>query len=373
MLEAINSVPDFRRDSKGNFRHSLCDIILLLIIARLAGCASRREVVAFAGRKHAQLKKLGILRNGIPSEPTLCRVENNVDPSEMERIAACIAEEAASLTKLGLLRQVAIDGKCMRGTTLPNGRCPDIVSAYSVETGTTLRTEPCEEKSNEITAVPKLLERMNLEGCIVTADAMSCQKKIIDAINSKGGKFLIEVKSNQKNLLWGLEDRLPGARRLDCHREEPTLRHGRIESRTCTTYDGRDLVADQDKWGYSITAIIIDTSAIIKKTGEETHERRVYITDVSAGAKTCNAISRSHWMIESMHWSLDKNLGQDSTKRKYLNGARVLDIIQRACLNIIAVWKSKRRKKSDREKGNARILTDLTYNIPLIKKFLALS
>ena len=109
MLEAINSVPDFRRDSKGNFRHSLCDIILLLIIARLAGCASRREVVAFAGRKHAQLKKLGILRNGIPSEPTLCRVENNVDPSEMERIAACIAEEAASLTKLGLLYGKSFD------------------------------------------------------------------------------------------------------------------------------------------------------------------------------------------------------------------------------------------------------------------------
>ena len=227
----------------------------------------------------------------------------------------------------------------------------DIVSAYSVDTGTTLCTEPCEEKSNEITAVPRLLERMDLEDKIVTADAMSCQKKIIDVINKKKGKFLIEVKSNQKNLLWGLEDRQRKARKMDCYKEEPILRHGRIESRICTTYDGRDVVVDQDKWGYSLTVIIIDTSTIVKKSGEENHERRVYITDIRASAKVCNDISRSHWMIESMHWSLDKNLEQDGTKRKYLNGARVLDIIQRACLNIMAVWRSRRRKKEIKKKG----------------------
>lgn len=373
MLNAINSIPDFRRNSKGNFKHRLCDIILLLIIARLAGCRCRREVIAFATRKHTQLKSLGILRNGIPSEPTLCRVENGVDPSEMVRILQSIAEEASALRELGVLEQVAIDGKCMRGTTLPNGRCPDIVSAYSVESGTTLSTIPCEEKSNEITAVPKLLDRLDLENKIVTADAMSCQKNIIDLISEKGGKFLIEVKSNQKSLLWGLMDRLPKARILDCFKEEPTLRHGRIESRTCTTYDGLDVVADQDKWGDSLTVIVIDTTTIIKKTGEETHEKRVYITDLRAGAEICNAISRRHWMIESMHWSLDKTMGQDDTKRKYLNGARTLDIIQRACLNIMAAWRSKRRKKSDKLKGNARIMTALVYNIPLIKQFLALN
>ncbi len=373
MLKAINSIPDFRRNNKGNFKHRLCDIILLLIIARLAGCRCRREVIAFASRKHTQLKNLGILTNGIPSEPTLCRVENGVDPSEMVRILQSIAEEASALRELGVLEQVAIDGKCMRGTTLPNGRCPDIVSAYSVESGTTLSTIPCEEKSNEITAVPKLLDRLDLENKIVTADAMSCQKNIIDLISEKGGKFLIEVKSNQKSLLWGLMDRLPKARILDCFKEEPTLRHGRIESRTCTTYDGLDVVADQDKWGDSLTVIVIDTTTIIKKTGEETHEKRVYITDLRASAEICNAISRRHWMIESMHWSLDKTMGQDDTKRKYLNGARTLDIIQRACLNIMAAWRSKRRKKSDKLKGNARIMTALVYNIPLIKQFLALN
>ena len=248
----------------------------------------------------------------------------------------------------------------------------DIVSAYSVDTGTTLCTEPCEEKSNEITAVPRLLERMDLEDKIVTADAMSCQKKIIDVINKKKGKFLIEVKSNQKNLLWGLEDRLRKARKMDCYKEEPILRHGRIESRICTTYDGRDVVVDQDKWGYSLTVIIIDTSTIVKKSGEENHERRVYITDIRASAKVCNDISRSHWMIESMHWSLDKKPGTGQYQEKIPEWSESPGHNTKGLPQHNGSMEIEKEKKRDKEKGNARILTDLVYNIPVIKKFLAL-
>ena len=95
---------------------------------------------------------------------------------------------------------LCIDGKAMRGTVLENGRNPDIVSAYSLEGGFTLATDMCEEKSNEITSVPKLLDKVDVSGCIVTADAMSFQKAIIDKIREKGGDFLIELKANQEGL-----------------------------------------------------------------------------------------------------------------------------------------------------------------------------
>ena len=146
-----------------------------------------------------------MLKNGVPSEPTLCRVDNALDEDGLaERMSEFINKQLGITNTLQI---VAIDGKCTRGTVQENGRCPDVVSAYSVKEKVTLHTEMCDEKSNEITATNKLLDKIDIRNKIVTADAMSCQKSIVDKITEKGGYFLIEVKANQKSLRWGLEDR----------------------------------------------------------------------------------------------------------------------------------------------------------------------
>lgn len=130
----------------------------------------------------------------------------------------------------------------MRGTLYENGRNPDIVSAYSLQSGFTLATDVCKEKSNEIKAVPKLLDKVDISGCIVTVDAMSFQKAIIDKIREKVGDFVIEFKANQISLRYGLEDNIKTTAPTDTYMEGPYLEHGRIESRTCRISVGRNLL-----------------------------------------------------------------------------------------------------------------------------------
>ena len=145
--------------------------------------------------------------NGVPSEPTLCRVEKGID-------SLCMAERMTDF--MDAFRRelisgrdiICVDGKAMRGTLLQNGRNPDIVPAYLFNAGITLITEACREKSNEITAIPQLLDKLDIAGDVVTADAISMQKEIIDKIREKNGDFVIEVKANRRSLRYVIEERI---------------------------------------------------------------------------------------------------------------------------------------------------------------------
>ncbi|WP_289766771.1 ISAs1 family transposase, partial [Bacteroides acidifaciens] len=209
-----------------------------------------------------------------------------------------------------------MDGKAERGTVQENGRSPDIVSAYSFNTGITLATEACQEKSNEIKAVPILLDKIDIAGKVVTADAMSMQKDIVEKIRKKGGDFLIELKANQPSLRYGVEDRLAGHTPVYSYSEDPVLAHGRIETRTYRIYDGLDIIADKEKWGGNMTVIEYESSTVKKSTGAYTSEKRLYVSSMPTHTPKPGAIVRNHWSIESMHWGLDHNLQQDNIKRK---------------------------------------------------------
>ena len=159
---------------------------------------------------------------------------------------------------------ICVDGNAQRGTVQENVRNPDIVSAYSFNTGITIATEACREKSNEIKAVPILIDKIDISGKNITTDAMSMQKDIIDKIRNKGGDFLIELKANQRSLRYGVEDKLKEHRPLYSYTEGPELGHGRIETRTYNIYDGLEIIADKEKWGENMT-IIEYKSLTIKK------------------------------------------------------------------------------------------------------------
>ena len=260
---------------------------------------------------------MGMLKNGIPSEATLCRVENGIDDPAMADSMQAFAENFHNeLFKACRDREiVCVDGKAERGTVQENGRSPDIVSAYSFNTGITIATEACKEKSNEIKAVPILLDKIDISGKIVTADAMSMQKDIVEKIRKKGGDFLIELKANRPSLRYGIEDRLVEHTPVYSYTEGPELAHGRIETRTYRVYDGLDIIADKKKWGGNMTIIEYESSTVKKSTGVHTSEKRLYVSSMPTDTPQPGAIVRNHWSIESMHWGLDHNLQQDNFSR----------------------------------------------------------
>lgn len=343
------SIPDFRRTGRGNHRHVLGDIIILMIFARMSKCVGRADIIEYGKQNLRKLQSMGMLRNGVPSEPTLCRVENGIDSmelaSKMAEFSKVHHEELVRACRD--LEMICIDGKAMCGTVQQNGRNPDIVSAYSSSTGITLATEACQEKSNEIKAVPLLIDKLDIAGRLVTADAMSMQKEIIDKIRKKDGYFLIELKANQRALRYGVEDRLNHAVPQFTYTEGPELGHGRIETRAYNIYDGLELIVDKDKWGGNLTVVEFISRCTKKSTGTETAETRLYVSNLPVDTPFIGKAVRNHWSIESMHWGLDFNLLQDSIKRKSAEAARNLDTLQRIIHALFSIWKGRRKKRSD--------------------------
>ena len=373
LMDFARSVPDFRRSDKGNIQHRLADIIILMILARECGCVGRADVIEF-GRLHLnKFHRLGMLRNGVPSESTLCRAENGINDHAMaDRMQDFAGAFHKELLKKGCGKEIiCIDGKAERGTVLENGRNPDIVSAYSFNTGIILATEACQAKSNEIKAVPRLIDKLDIAGKIVTADAMSMQKDIIDKIRKKGGDFLIELKANQPSLRYGIEDRLVAHTPVYSYTEGPELAHGRIETRTYRIYDGLDIIADKEKWGGNMTIIEYESSTVKKSTGIHTSEKRLYVSSMPADTRKPGTIVRNHWSIESMHWGLDYNLQQDNIKRKSTRAARNLDTIQRIVYSVFSIWKGLRKKRSDKNKGIAELMRHVSMSFTRLMRFLS--
>lgn len=370
LMDFASSVPDFRRLGKGNIRHKLKDIIILTILARASKCVGRGEIIEFGRRNLNKFRKLGMLKNGVPSEATLCRMEQGIDDMALaDRMQAFSEAFHGKLSKAGR-EIICVDGKSERGTVLGNGRNPDIVSAYSYNTGITVATEACREKSNEIKAIPRLIDKIDISGKIVTADAMSMQKCIIDKIRKNRGDFLIELKANQPSLRYGVEDRLKGHTPVYSYTEGPEFGHGRIETRTYRVFDGLDIIADKEKWGGNMTIIEYKSETVKKSSGAQTSEKRLYVSSLPTSTPALGALVRNHWSIESMHWALDFNLRQDKVKRKSARAARNLDTIQRIVHSVFSIWRGLRKKRADKKKGMAELMRNVAMDFTRLLRFL---
>lgn len=379
----VCSVCDYRKTHKRNFRHPLPDMLILSVLARLCGCGTRKEIIKF-GECHLQLLQslYGILPKGVPSEATLCRMEKCIDEDAFARLYS----EFAHLLTAGIDPPSdgrpaikAIDGKFMRGTTLANGRWPDIVSIYDVGRGMATDTEACQEKSNEIKATPRLLERASFEpGTVVTADAMNCQTEIIDLILRKKAHYFIALKANQRTLRYSVEDTLPGMT-ADDENHSVEIGHGRIHERRCRVFYGVGRISGIDKFRGVCAVVEVTTHTTYKATGEETSQTRYYITSMRGSAQLMDYISRKHWGIENnQHWELDTLQGQDATKRKYPKAARNLDTIQKIVHAIIAYTARKKLPyeiSSSKEKMKTQfksLMTMASFNIGFALSMMAL-
>jgi predicted transposase YbfD/YdcC len=326
--------------------HALPDILLIAVCGAICGAESWRDFTDFGESKIDFLRKYTPLENGIPSKNTFNRVISSLDP---EQFKACFSKWVSDFQS-ALGRVIAIDGKTLRrsfdgaaGTSAIH-----MVSAFASEARLVLAQQKVADKSNEITAIPKLLDLLALDGAVVTIDAMGCQKAIAKKIIERGGHYVLAVKGNQGalhsqitkhfNNLFDMQHN----KFVDTSVMDETSR-GRCEVRKCLATEKLDWLEGQELWADLKTCAVIESERTI---GEKTTtETRYYISSVEANAESLNQIIRAHWGVEnSLHWVMDVVFGEDYSRVRTANGAENMSTIKHVALNKLQAAKPQFKK-----------------------------
>jgi predicted transposase YbfD/YdcC len=329
------------------------DIVLLVLCGTIAGADDFIALHDFAKTKQLWFReRLGLkLTHGIPSHDTLNRVFALVSPTALH---ACFLKWVEFASEKLQIKQIAIDGKAMRGTR--RGACPAlaIVSAWATEAGMTLAQVRTEQKSNEITAIPELLELLDISGALVTIDAAGCQKNIAQVIVEKDGDYLLAVKENQPRLYEDIHRLATQARETDYaglsqHRIEERG-HGRWERRFCFVINKLDSIRDHHLWKDLTSVVCVLSSRTVN--GKTSDETRYYISSRKARAKPFLEAVRSHWGIENpCHWVLDVAFQEDHHRLREGHAAENLALIRKMTLAMLKKAKAKCGIKNKRLKA----------------------
>jgi predicted transposase YbfD/YdcC len=321
--------------------HLLEDIIFITIAAVICGADTWDDIENYGKAKLPWLRKYLKLPNGIPSHDTINRGFSALDPAQMEEAFLQWIGEVASLTKGEV---ASIDGKSLRGAKSKDGkRVVHMVSAWASANKLSLGQVKVDEKSNEITAIPKLLEVLALSGCIITIDAMGCQTGIAGKIMEKGADYILAVKGNQGRLEEDVRKVIQTARPAS-EATETGRGHGRMETRKCSVYYDLELMETAGKWAGLRSVIKLESTRYIEATGAGEKEVRLYISSLKQEAKAMAGYIRAHWGIEnSLHWVLDVAFGEDASRKRAGHAAQNYAILNRMALNLMKNDKSKKR------------------------------
>jgi predicted transposase YbfD/YdcC len=338
-------------------RHSLVDILCLSICAVIAGAEGWEDIEEFGRQKEAWLRRHLRLENGIPSHDTISRVFRALKPQAFE---AAFREWVQVLAQRLGLQQVAIDGKTLRRShdrhSLKNAL--HLVSAWSVENRLVLGQQAVDDKSNEITAIPELLRLLELQGAIVTIDAMGCQKEIAAEIIAGGGDFVLAVKDNQPKLHAALQEHFEqrhaaGRRGRGQHHVTREKKHGRKEQRHYYhTPIPPELAWIAEDWPARSLGQAI---SYVTRDGQETFEVRYFLSSLTPDAQRLAQAVRGHWGIEnSLHWVLDVTFDEDQSRIRKDHGPSNFALLRRIAVNLIQRDTSKGsvRKKRKRAAWN---------------------
>jgi len=293
-------------------RHLLLDIIVVAICAVICGANDWQQIVTFGQQRRTWLQRFLALPNGIPCHDTFERVFECLNPRVF---AAAFQRWMQALADTLGVKQIAIDGKTLRGSAAPaKGLGPlHIVSAWATENHLALGQVAVDGKSNEITAIPQLLDLLDLHGALVTIDAMGCQKAIAQKIIDGGGDYVLTVKDNQEHLLADIRRALMAACDQDFagvkHDTYETQErgHGRVECRCYTVLHSTEGIRNAAAWaGLTTIGMCYSTRTVGDKTSEEA---RYFIGSKQASARTYGNALRHHWGIENnLHWQLECRL-----------------------------------------------------------------
>jgi predicted transposase YbfD/YdcC len=328
---------------KRHKKHLLLDIVGITICGVICGCNDWQQIETFARVRHAWLKKFLRLPHGIPSHDTLERVFDRLDPQAFQ---ACFREWMQALHQALGLSQIAIDGKTLRGSGVGGLQALHLVSAWATANCLSLGQIAVDEKSNEIPAIPKLLELLDVNGALVTIDAMGCQKDIAAKIVAAGGDYVLTVKDNQPTLLADIQacfekavDKDFAGVKYDTYETEERG-HGRQELRSYTIITDPDLPSGPEWTGLRVIGMCY-TECV--RDGKLSAESRYFIGSRKAKAKVYGNALRHHWGIENnLHWQLDVSFGEDKNRVSKRHGAENLALVRRLALSLLKQHPDKR-------------------------------
>jgi len=307
------------------------------------------------------LRKYFPFEHGIPSQDTLGRVFAALDTDVFGKYFIEWTEGLCDLTDGDV---VAFDGKTMRGSydNQSNKSALHIVSAYAQKNRLCLGQIVTNQKSNEITAIPELLEMLSLEKATVTLDAMGCQKKIVEKIRAKNADYVIAVKNNQKEL-YDQIDKLFAIVKPSSEDLDYDVGHGRVEKRKCFVIDDFTFFDDNEDWKDLKSIVKIETKRFNKSTLKTNNESRYYITSHNAKASVLNQVIRNHWSIENnLHWMLDVVFDEDNSRKRKGNSPANFNIISKIALGII----ERNQKKESKRQKRFRAGFDPEYRTELL-------
>lgn len=351
LLVAFGKLPDPRNSR--NQIYPLIDIIAVAVIGILCSANDWVQVVRWANTYVSWFQSVGLCLDGVPSHDTIGRFFRLVDPKAFD---SCFVEWVGTIVDK-IDGVIAIDGKtiCNSNDALNGRRASHIVTAFAAENDIVLGQLKTAEKSNEVTAIPQLLQTLKLKGCIVTIDAMGCQTAIIEKIRDGGGDYVVGLKGNQGILhaeaVNFFEQAIEvGANESGCDFFKTIEKgHGRIEEREVWVVSDLSWLENVIDWKDLKSLICI--KSVRHEKNKTTTEKRYYISSLQIGAARIGEIVRLHWGIENkLHWHLDVTFNEDKSKIRAGNGAENFSLLKRCVLNLVKADKDSKDSISTRRR-----------------------
>lgn len=370
IVEYIESISDSRSKFSLNFKHPLSSIIFIVFVCSLCGANNWTEIETMGKAMQEWIAKFVPLPNGIPSHDTFGRIFGLIDPKAFNDF---LIKWMDSVRERFSIDVISFDGKTLRGTAKKGIGLQGvhILNAWSRENGICIGQEKVNDKSNEITAIPKLVELLDLKNCIVTSDALNTQKEVVAKIKAAGADYVLPVKQNHAGLFEDIKLFFDDAINKDFkgvdadHFESLDKDHGRIEKRVYHLIDGEDL-PDNNLWvGLKSLGMVIRERTIGTKT---TKEICYYISSIEIDAKLFEYSVRGHWEVENrLHWRLDVIFREDESRYRDRIGAQNLSVIRKITMGMLTKDKSKKHGTNAKRLAAA---VDPSYRENLFKKFL---
>ncbi len=341
LMSIFGTIEDPR--SHINQLHNLVDILLIGIISVISGAETWKQMVEFANSKEDFLKKFLELPNGIPSDDTINRVFSSIDSSQFEN---CFIDWVNSISNISKGQVIAIDGKTLRGAKSQGKKSPvHMVSAWANQNNLVLGQVRVNEKSNEITAIPVLLETLSIEGNIITIDAMGTQTDIANKIIENGADYILAVKENQNQLLEEIKDEFKFSKDTETD-TNIDIGHGRIETRKCSIISEFQFIDNlNNEWDKLSQIIKVESIREFKNTDKPSETAtRYYIASLVDTAVNYQKNIRSHWGVENkLHWTLDVAFSEDASRKRNNNAAQNYSILLKIALNLLRNEKTEKQ------------------------------
>jgi predicted transposase YbfD/YdcC len=348
----------------GRTRHRLIDIIVLAICGVIGNCDDWPDIALFAEQRRGWFKRFLALPGGIPSHDTFERVFAALDPRAFERCCVAWLQEAAHLLGVG---HIAIDGKTLCGSA-GAARALHLVSAWATQARLALGQVSVDKKANEITAIPELLQLLDLKGALVTIDAMGCQKAIAQQIVHREGDYVLVVKANQPQLLadvqetvrQALEGELP-ARVMHQSRTSESG-HGRQEERSCVVVEHTRGIQERKAWPHLRIVGMCARERTVN--GATSTDVCFFIGSRRMGARRYAQALRNHWSIENnLHWQLDVSFHEDASQIENRHGAANFALLRKMALSLL--------KQNPRKDSIARKRKRAALNLDFLQQVVA--